>query len=181
MERINSVAEAGLPPGLAVATPGGWRDMRALRPGALIWAASGAVRLLGTRHSRTAERMLVPPGALGNRNALWLPPGLRVLIDCDMAEEICGEALVLLPVAAAEGWHGVRRLIAPAPLLVPLLERAAVIHAGPGMMLACPGPEAGGLWDSPGFAELSEVTARHMLACEMAEEAGAALAALRRG
>ena len=60
MERINSVAEAGLPPGLAVATPGGWRDMRALRPGALIWAASGVVRLLGTRHSRTAERMLLP-------------------------------------------------------------------------------------------------------------------------
>ena len=29
MERINKVAEAGLPPGLAVATPGGWRDSTA--------------------------------------------------------------------------------------------------------------------------------------------------------
>jgi len=181
MVRSDEAAEAGVPAGLAVATPGGWRDMRMLQPGALIWAASGAVRLLGLRRRRGQERMLLPPGALGNRKALWLPPGLRLLIDCGMAEAICGEALVLMPVAAAEGWRGVRRIAAPAPLVVPLLDRAAVIHAGPGMMLACPGAEAGGLWDSPGFAELSEATARQMLACELAEEAGAALAALRRG
>lgn len=180
MVQISEASEAGVPAGLAVATPGGWRDMRALRPGALIWAATGAVRLLGLRRSRGAERMLLPPGALGNRNALWLPPGLRVLIDCDMAEAICGEALVLVPVAAAEGWRGVRRVAAPASLVVPLLERAAVIHAGPGMMLACPGIVPGGLRDGPGFAELSEGTARQMLASEMAEEAGVALAALRR-
>ena len=52
MVRSDEAAEAGVPAGLAVATPGGWRDMRMLQPGALIWAASGAVRLLGLRRRR---------------------------------------------------------------------------------------------------------------------------------
>lgn len=178
MTRIARAQGAGVPPGMAVATPGGWRAMAALAPGSLLWTAAGPARLVAVERLQGHERMLLPAGALGNRRTLWLPPDALVLIDCDGAEAICGETLVLFPVAAAEGWRGVRRVRAPAPLMLPVLDRAATIHAGPGMMLACSGP--GEDWQDTGFAELSEGAARQMLACEMAEEAGAALAALRR-
>lgn len=139
----------GFLPSMLVETPGGWRAVGALVAGdRLVTADHGALPLVAVERSfRPAAgtwAMRLPAAALGNRDAAHLVPGQLVLVADAAALPHCGASRALVPALALEGWRGVEPhvpLFPEAPVLL-RLTRAALIHAGPGLWLACAGSMA---------------------------------------
>ena len=188
----------GLLHGTRLATPEGWCGVEELGPGDRLLSFDGAPAVVvGVQSAEVAGRpqdwpaecwpLLVPPGVLGNTEALRLLPEQPVLLDCDAAELMFGDPFALLPAAALAGWRGIARM-SPNPrerILTPILSSDEVIYAAGGALLWCPGDAAAGL---PGFAlrpdrgdgragyvPLSLASARDLVAVLMAEDVGAAL------
>ena len=109
--------------------------------------------------------------ACGNREALGLLPGQRLMIETPLAESLTGQPYALVQAEALEGWRGVTPSANRQPGLCLRLARPGLIYAGPGLILACPGADGAEL---PGLPALAP--ARGLLARMAALELAAALA-----
>ncbi len=170
----------GLSAGLPIATPLGWRAAGQVREGDAVWCLDAPPQpVVGVRRHlmRAPQAVLVPALALGNPDPVVLLPDQPVALDLDQAAELYGDPVALIPARALVGWRGIRRCRAQAGLVIRLrFARRQVIYAGPGLLLACAG-EAGLLVcaEGPPAPPLTAGQARHLMACVMAEEIGAAL------
>lgn len=185
------VIAEGIVSDTAIATPQGWRPAASLVPGTEVLTFDNGARPLldSTIHAlspdvpRALWPLSVPPWALDNRDEVVLLPEQKVLIEADVAEELFGEAFVLVPSQALEGWRGIDRSRPPPGKAAVLLrfEDPQIIYASRGVLLSCAGEAlANPDWHDPGHPSCTLSQARHLIACIMAEEAGAALRRARR-
>ncbi|MEO8243881.1 MAG: Hint domain-containing protein [bacterium] len=165
-----------------VQTAFGWQSLSLLGPGDLVMTQDhGLVPVqsivLETRRALWSVRIAV--GALGNCDALMLPPGQPILIHTRYARPFCGDDLALVPATALEGW----RAIAPyvpvrrEPILQVQLVEPGILFAGPGLMTGCdgtirPGIDLASLLGAPIRPVLPLAAARQMIAHLIADEAG---------
>lgn len=188
----------GLLHGTSVATPTGWRRVEELAVGERLLSFDGApCVVVGLQVADVADNkrnwpanrwpLTIPPGAMGNRETLRLLPDQPILLHCDMAERLFGDAFALIPAAALVGWRGIGHEPPQANerVVTPILTTDAVIYASGGALVWCPGDTAAGLPGFPalpdradgrcGHASLSLCSARELVACLIAEDMGAAL------
>ncbi len=182
----------GIVAGTRIATGTGWRAVQSLQQGddvltleagyqplAGLWSA----RLPGGTAPPEFWPVAVPQGALDCREALLLLPDQKVLIECDQAEALFGDALALVPASALEGWRGISRVshVTGARAVTLVFAAPQVIYASCAVLLACPGQSVGAadLFADrpPRLAEtaLTGEQARHLVACLIAEDLGSAL------
>lgn len=136
---------AALPGDLRVATAIGWRPAAALTEGDPVLTFDHGLQPLAEviRHTGPCDdaepALHVPPGALGQTDALILLPGTAVLIESDLAEELYGDPFVLIPQAALDGFRGIRPVAATAAGGVTLrFDRDEIVFTQPGALLLCP-------------------------------------------
>lgn len=170
----------GLLASLPVATPSGWRPAGALRPGDQVWCLDPTPQPLVSARARRGEvnwAVRVPPRVLGNPGAVLLLPDQPVALDLDQATLLHGHPLALIPARVLLGWRGIAPCpLTPEPLVRLEFARARILQAGPGLLLACATRTPPALTaDAPPALPLTTAQARHLMACVMAEEAGAAL------
>lgn len=170
-----------------VATPDGWRRAGDLQRGDGVLTFDAGCRPLcdvtqhriGPTPSPAHWPLHVPAGTFGDNTALFLPPEQTVLIESDLAEEIYGEAFVTVPAMALDGWRGCTRAAPPDEVIVSLtLDSAQLVYAGSDLLLGCAGtPTLSALigGETPTAVPLGPAAARHLIACMLAEEAGADL------
>lgn len=187
---------SGITAGTRIATQKGWCRVEALRPGDGVLTLEAGFQPLADlqsyRFPRTAPPpavwpLIVPRGALDCREPILLLPDQQVLIECDQAELLFGDALALIPALALEGWRGIRRIQPRAGTEAVMLRFAApqMVYASRAVLLACHALPAGNgrradlSPQRPGLAGacLSREQARHLVTCLMAEDLGGALLA----
>lgn len=183
-EPLTAIAE-GIVSDTLIATSSGWRPADSLRVGdPVLTFDHGEQAITGLRSTvlgpdiQTHWPLLVPAGALQNREDVILLPEQKVMIDSDIAEELFGEAFVLLPALSLQSWRGIDLSRPPSGKAVVQISfsEPQIIYASRTLMLSCPGEELAQLdWSDPGYFACSMTQARHLIACIMAEEAGAAL------
>jgi hypothetical protein len=184
-----SALARGLYASTPVQTAFGWRFAGDLAPGDLVMTQEAGLSPILTvaTEARTALwSVRLPEGALGNPQALMLPPGQPVLIRSRHAMPFSGDDLALVPATALEGWRGIAPHV-PAraePMLQLRLHRPGLICAGPGLFLGCEGSDPASfdlrrLLDEPARPCLPLAAARHMIAQLVAEEASGTLAGLQ--
>lgn len=181
---VMAVAE-GILATTRIATPDGWLPAGSLLPGTPVLTFDNGARAVVTTHflplGRTPESLWpleVPQWALDNREEVILLPEQRVLIEADLAEDLYGDPFALIPAQALEGWRGIARCRPPegAGAVVLGFERPEVIYASRGLLLSCPGPLMAEQALGEGtHSPYTLAQARHLVACLMAEEVGAAL------
>ncbi len=183
----------GISAGTRIATGTGWRAVETLRPGdAVLTLEGGYQRLAGLRSFRFPQSappetwpLIVPRGALDCREPVLLMPDQLVLIECDQADRLFGDALALIPACALEGLRGIKRVRPRASAEAVALSFALpqMVYASRAVLLACPA--------SPGTIArrkayrprrpaldgraLSREQAFHLVACLMAEDLGQAI------
>jgi hypothetical protein len=177
----------GIPATARIATPRGWLPAAALHPGQeVLTTDAGAVRLRGLSHARGGSLprlfwpVCLPPLSLGNRAALVLPPDQRVLVEADVAEDLYGDPLALIPARALVGWRGIAQMppgaVARIDLVRLAFERPQIVYAEGATLLWCPGPAEGAEARATlGYVPFPYGQARHLVACLIAEESGRAL------
>lgn len=171
----------GFLPSTLVETPEGWRLVGTLTAGdRLVTAGHEALPLVAVERSFVPAAgtwaMHLPAEAFGNRAPLHLAPGQRLLVEGKAALPHCGDIRALVPALALEGWRGVEPhvpLFPKAPVMLRLI-RPALIHAGPGLWLACAGSLAHpSVPDAEAPPELPLAAARQLVAALMCAEAAA--------
>jgi hypothetical protein len=180
-----SVAADGIIATTPIATPDGWRLAGSLLPGALVVTFDAGIQpvmqaqVLPFYNVPSAFwPLLVPPWALDNREDVLLLPEQKVLLEADLAEDLYGDPFALVPAQALEGWRGIARCRPPEPSAAVQLGFATpqILYASRGVLLSCPGdPMTDTDGPEPAFCSYSLAQARHLVACLMAEETGAAL------
>lgn len=180
-----SVVAEGIMTTTRIATPDGWRPAGALQAGAEVLTFDGGAQVvrqalvlpMGDAPSALWP-LRVPPWALDNREDVVLLPEQKILIEADAAEELYGDPFALIPAQALDGWRGIARCRPPGNSAVMQLTFGApqVLYASRGLLLSCPGdPMAVEDWPEALHIAYSAAQARHLIACLMAEEMGAAL------
>ncbi len=180
-----SVVAEGILSSTSIATPTGWRPAGSLVPGTLVLTFDGGPQPVRSAHLAALGGahpslwpLLVPAWALDNREELILLPEQKVLIEADIAEELYGDPFALIPAQALEGWRGIARCRPPMGTAAVQIgfDEPQVVYASRGVLLSCPGdPFAEMDWLQSSHSSYSLTQARHLMACMMAEEAGAAL------
>lgn len=186
---LSAVAE-GIVSDTSIATPDGWRPAASLAPGADVVTFDHGIRPIKRCNVQPLFAdapahwpLRVPVWSLDNRDEVVLLPEQKVLIEADVAEELFGEAFVLVPAMALDGWRGIERFRpAEGKVVVQLcFEEPEIIYASRGILLSCAGDQLDRTdWLDPGYQVCTLSQARHLMACIMAEEAGAALREARR-
>ena len=155
------LADLGLPPAEAVASPGmlactlietatGWRRAEALAPGMRVQTWDGGLAAIAdvARYAMpsASELVQIPGGAFACCSDLWLMPDQQVFITSPVAEDLFEAAGALIPARALAGHMGVCRVHAPGPIeaLSLTLESEELVYANTGALLRC-GGGAGGL------------------------------------
>lgn len=185
-----------------LATPDGWCPAGALSPGDPVLTFDGGIQPVTALYTAPFHEgplalwpLRVPVGALDNRDEITLLPQQKLLLECDLAEDLFGDPFALIPAEALEHWRGIARFRpGPAEEIVQLrFDRPQIVYASRGVLLSCAGegwageewpeenwpevnwPEADWSLSDPGHTVCTLTQARHLVACLMAEEAGAAL------
>lgn len=178
----------GIAAGIPVATPDGWIALNRLAPGDRLLTlgspepqpiTSVAAMQPGADWAREAWPVHLPAGMFGNREEVDLLPGQPLLLHSDSAEDAFGSPESLVPAQSLIHWRGAEQHLPDGCFMAPKLARPALIYAGPGLILACEGlalPLAALVAD-PGLPILSTAQGRALVACLIAEDAGAALRA----
>ncbi len=180
-----SVIAEGIVATTPIATENGWCAAGRLTQGTYVLTFDDGPQELLSIHSQpmrvTSQQHLplfVPAWALDNREDLVLLPEQKVLIEADKAEELYGDPFAFIPAAALEGLRGITRF-RPRQLMDAVVlgfATAQIVYASRGVMLSCPGdPFSDADWYAPEYVAYTLSQARHLVACMMAEEAGAAL------
>ncbi len=182
-----SVVAEGILAATRIATPQGWVPAGDLVPGARVMTFDAgpqpvlrAQRLALSEGPAALWPVLVPPWALDNRDELTLLPEQKLLIEADLAEVLFGDPFALLPAQALQGWRGITRCRPAAGSGVMQLQFASpqIVYASRAVLLSCPGDTMEATdWHAPVHTPYTLAQARHLVACLMAEEAGAALRA----
>ena len=180
-----SVVAEGIVTTTPIATPDGWRPAGSLVPGSVVLTFDAGPQQVTSAHVMAMGQaypshwpLLVPAWALDNRDDLVLLPEQKVLIEADVAEDLYGDPFALISAQSMEGWRGIVRWRPPEGAAVEVLgfARPQVVYASGGVLLSCHGdPFAEGELSEPLHITYSLGQARHLIACLMAEEAGAAL------
>lgn len=170
-----------------IATPDGWVRADQLRPGDRVLSFDAGEQTICAiqRHRIPADSpaadwpIHLPAGVFGRHGAVLLPPDQTVLIEADLAEELYEEAFVTVPALALDGWRGCTRVPPPAEEVVTItLEMAQLLYAGNDLLVGVAGqPTISTLIfaEAQSVAPLGPAAARHLIACLIAEEAGAQL------
>ncbi|MEY4984650.1 MAG: hypothetical protein RIR62_2916 [Pseudomonadota bacterium] len=165
----------------------GWLRAGDVKPGdQLLTFDAGLLPVLHVHRHRIAPDapvqdwpILIPAGTLGTHEALRLPPEQTVLVEADLAEELYSEAFVSVPALALEGWRGCTRVPPPdEDVMTITLETAQLVYAGNDLLVGLAGqPTLNALLqgDMSSAVPLGPSAARHLIACMIAEEAGAEL------
>lgn len=183
-----SVIAEGIMVTTPIATPQGWVAAGSIGPGACVltfdhgpqMVVSAQIQPLSAAF-RPLWPLLVPAWSLDNREDLVLLPEQKLLIEADLAESLYGDPFALIPAAAMDGWRGISRWRPSDGMAAVVLtfDDPQIVYASRGVLLSCAGdPFAAPDWHAPDHAAYSMAQARHLLACLMAEEAGAALRTL---
>ena len=168
-----------------IATPEGWRPAGSLFPGAWVVTFDGG-------NQRVTQAQVLPFGdtppafwplripawALDNREEIILMPEQKILLEADVAEDLYGDPFALIPAQTLEGWRGIGRVRPADGSASVLLGFAApqVVYASRGVLLSCPADAMTEVdWHQPTYCHYTLAQARHLVACLMAEETGAAL------
>ncbi|MGD9862344.1 MAG: Hint domain-containing protein [Pseudodonghicola sp.] len=186
---------AGLVAGTRVATERGWRAVESLRVGDRVLSFDrGFQPLVDVQRDRVtmAERrrpgaqrpVRVPPGALGNTMPVWLMPDQGLLLESDTAQQILGEAFVVVPARALSGFARIAEAEAGPELDVVTLvfPRDEAVYVEGGLLAVCPRPQtpledsdAATEADGGYFAVQTLQTARYLVRAQLAGEAPQAL------
>lgn len=133
--RFDGGLETGMVSGTKVAGAMGWRDIATVSVGDRVSTLDG-----GMQEVRQVTRsnlwngagpcpqilwpLEVPVGALGNSDVMLLLPAQIVMIESDVAEDISGDAFVLVPALSLDGYRGIHRVQPHAPVPVTTLHFA---------------------------------------------------------
>ena len=184
----------GIVGGTTVATTVGWRPVERIREGDALLGADGRSRVVElVRHSpirpsgwpASLVPLLVPAGALANREDLVLLSGQLVLLETGPVDAVMGERSVLVPAAALDGFGGIARVRPVDGSVVVSLgfARDELILASGALLLRCPGSgvasdplramRARAARGCPPALSLEQAVA--LVACLVAAEAGSGL------
>ena len=146
-----SDVDHGMLAGTRVATAMGWRRVEAICEGDQVLTFDGglqtvvAVRRQVIFAGETAAAiedwpMLVPAGALGNREEMRIPARQAVLIESDTAEDVFGDPFALIPVASLEGFRGITPSRPADRIEIVTLHFAGdeIVFANTGALFYCP-------------------------------------------
>lgn len=141
----------GLMAGTRVASNLGWRAIEALAVGdKVLTFDNGMQEIVDIRRAfmwldapDSAEAMwpvIVPVGALGNREPLTLLADQGVLVESDAASDAFGDPFAVVPAAALDGVRGIHRAqpMHRVELIAIYFAQEEVIYAEGGAMLHCP-------------------------------------------
>lgn len=142
---------SGLAVGTRVVSSMGWRKVEALTEGDKVLTFDAGMQPI-SKISRLAlwngdgpcpDRfwpLVVPAGALGNRDTMHLLPNQSVMIESDAAEQAYGDPFTLIPAAALDGVNGIHRRApaAPVEVFIPHFESDQVVFGNSGALFLCP-------------------------------------------
>ena len=143
---------AGLVAGTNVETDAGQRPVEKLRPGQKIKTLRGGLRRLKavyrTKHKDDIRDvypeglLLVPEGALGNEEPLYLLPDQHIGIDGQAAEALTGLPMVLVAATRVAGFEGIEAALPVDGVEIHSLifDEEDIVFAGEGLMVHCPRP-----------------------------------------
>ncbi|MCT2539237.1 Hint domain-containing protein [Sedimentimonas flavescens] len=140
----------GIAAGTRIATEDGWRRVETINPGERVLTFDHGPRrvqqimraTLSDGCGHCPPHMLpleIPPGVLGNAEAMMLLPEQIVLIESDLAETLYDDPFAFIPAAALEGYRGAARIAPQQPFEVIFLqfEDAEVVYANGAGMILC--------------------------------------------
>ncbi len=141
----------GMIAGTKVATRLGWRPVEAIAAGDDVLTFDGglqrvvSVRRLvvwsdGAAMDHDLWPLLVPAGALGNREEMRIMPHQSVLVESDTAEQVFGDPFAMIPAAALDGFRGISRCVPADRIEVITLQFAQdeIVFANIGALFLCP-------------------------------------------
>jgi hypothetical protein len=145
------VQTQGLMAGTKVASNLGWRAIEALAVGDSVLTFDHGMQPITEIRRRSfwldapdtnpaGWPVIVPVGALDNRQEMTLLADQGVMVECDAAADAFGDPFVVVPALALDGVRGIQRA-APAQqveLIAIYFEHAQVIHADGGALIHCP-------------------------------------------
>lgn len=148
---VEQVSTTGLVAGTKVATPTGWRSVEGVIEGDKVLTFDGGMQTVVAVKRRVLWAggrpcpdhmwpMLVPAGALGNREDMWMAPEQHVLLESDTAEQVFGDAFALIPAAALEGFRGIQRAFPhdKVDVIELVFAQDEVVFANSGALFFCP-------------------------------------------
>lgn len=176
----DAIAGQGIAGDVSVATPMGWRAVADLHLGDVLRNLNGPPTALCLSQPAAAQAWVrFPISALGNRRPFVVGHGQGVLLKSEYIRALTGEAAVAVPAIALQGWRGVHICAVPQHAVTLRLIRPSVIMVGAGAFLICQGMQDIGWEGLPPVPSLSLTSARQLLACLIAQDAGTALRNLR--
>lgn len=186
-----SVIADGLFAATPIATPEGWVSAGDLAAGDLVLTFDHGPQPIEAVYSapfadapNSLWPLRVPALALDNRDELILLPEQRLLIENDLAEDLFCDPFALIPAQALEHWRGIARFrpTEQARVIQFRFAEPQILYASRGVLLSCAGEGdwARDDWADPGYSTCTLSQAKQLIACIMAQEAGAALAGLGR-
>ncbi len=141
----------GLMAGTRVASNLGWRAIEALAVGDMVLTFDHGMREIADIRRSTVWLnendahpalwpMIVPAGALDNREELTLLPDQGVLVESDTAADIYGDPFAIIPAHSLNGVRGIHRATPPLQLEIIAIyfDDAQVIYAEGGALIHCP-------------------------------------------
>ncbi|MCF6444003.1 Hint domain-containing protein [Nereida sp. MMG025] len=193
------ISTTGLVGGTKVATPTGWRVVEGVVAGDKVLTFDGGMQTVIEVRRRVLWSgarpcpdhmwpMLVPAGALGNREDMWMAPEQHVLLESDTAEQVFGDPFALIPAAALEGFRGIQRSFPHEKIDVIELVFAQdeVVFANSGALFFCPRgtdfvSDLFGGAEEPLYTPLSVEQADDLIECLLIEDQSRRPAAAQHG
>ena len=141
----------GLIAGTQVATELGWQPVEDLQTGDRVVTFDNGMRpvksvKVATLYTAAESAPLqvwplqIPAGALGNRTAMQVLPAQSLLIESDVAEDLFGDAFLMVQAGVLDGYKGVTRSAPLSEVTVVTLEFAGdeVVYANGTLLVQCP-------------------------------------------
>lgn len=149
-EEAHGVATGGLMAETKIASDRGWARACDLKPGDKVLTFDKGLQPLvdvqfhefevqGGMNAADNWPLLIPAGALGNKEPAVVLAGQSILVESDLAEEIYDDPFVAIPANALDGANGVSRVCPNERLSVVTLhfDRDHAVFGAGGVMFVC--------------------------------------------